>query len=527
MAVVAAGRLESTNPATLERVGSVRATAPEEVQEVVAEARLAQERWGRTSHAERSALLAELAQVLLRRSDEIAALITAETGKPLVEAFAHDVFVSLENVAWTARNAPRLLAAERAPFASFYLRHKRAWLLHEPLGVVPVVSTWNIPLAIPLTQAAAAVAAGNAVVVKPSELAPLTGQWVERLFAEAGAPAGLVRVVQGDGEVGEALVRARGVAKVLFTGSGRVGRRVAAVAAERVVPVTLELGGKDPMLVFDDADLDRAVAGALFGAFANCGQVCAGVERIYVQRPLYEPFVEELVRRAEALRIGRGDDLTTQLGPLMSAEAREHVEAAVGDTVAAGAEVRTGARRPDLGLPGWFYAPTVLTGVPQDDVLMQEEVFGPVVPVTPFGDDAEAIRLANDSRLALGASVWSRDLDRARRAALRLEVGSVWTNDVAYSYGAGQAPWGGIKESGYGRTHGEQGLHELVRVKFVDADPGERGVAWWHPYTRESLDGMKAMAKVVHERGLATKASALWAHRRGAVHVARRYLSGP
>ena len=526
MAVVAEGRLESTNPATLERVGSVRATAPEEVQEVVTEARLAQERWSRTSLAERSALLAEVAQALLRRGDEVAALITREMGKPLVEAYAHDVFLALENIAWTARNVRRVLAAEPAPFSSLYLRHKRARLVYEPLGVVAVVSPWNIPLGIPLTQVAAAVAAGNAAVVKPSELAPLTGQWVERLFVEAGTPAGLVRAVQGDGEVGAALVRARGIAKVLFTGSARVGQAVAAAAAERLVPVTLELGGKDPMLVFDDADLDRALAGALFGAFANCGQVCAGVERIYVQRPLYEPFVEELVRRAEALRIGRGDDLTTEIGPLVSAAARERVEAAVAEAVGAGAEVRTGARRPGVGLRGWFYAPTVLTDVAQDAALMRQEVFGPVVPVIPFGDDREAIRLANDSPFGLGASVWSRDLDRAGRAAVALEAGSVWTNDVAYSYGAGQAPWGGVKESGYGRSHGKHGLHDLVRVKFVDADPGKRGVAWWYPYAPESLDGMKAMASVLHARGGAAKASALWAHRRGALHLARRYVSG-
>ena len=526
MAVLAERRLESVNPATLEVVGSVRASASEEVQEAVTEARLAQERWARTTFDERRALLANVAQVLLRRADEIAGMITAETGKPLLEAYAHDVFIALENIAWTARNAARVLAPERAPFSPFYLKHKRAWLVYEPLGVVAVVSPWNIPLAIPLTQAVAAVAAGNAVVVKPSELAPLVGEWVERAFAEAGAPAGLVRVVHGAGDVGDALVRARGVAKILFTGSTKVGRAVAAAAADRVVPVTLELGGKDAMIVFDDADLDRAVSGALFGAFANCGQVCAAVERIYVQRRLYGPFAEELARRAEALRIGRGDDLATEVGPLVSEQQRERVEELVSETVAAGASVRTGARRADVGLPGWFYAPTVLTDVPQDAPVMREEVFGPVVPVTPFADDLDGIRLANDSPFGLSASVWTRDEARARRAARMLDVGSVWTNDVAYSYGAGQASWGGAKESGYNRSHGKHGLYDVSRVKFADLDRGKHGVAWWYPYTPESLDGIKAIAELIHARGASAKARALWRHRRGAVHLARRYLSG-
>ena len=196
---------------------------------------------------------------------------------------------------WAAANAPRVLAPERLRSSQPHLRHKRGWLLYEPLGVVAVISPWNFPLGIPLTQAAFAVAAGNAVVLKPSELTPLTGAWVERLFREAGAPEGLVRVVQGGGETGEALVRAPGVGKVVFTGSGEVGRKVAAAAGERLRPVTLELGGKDPMLVFADADLDRAVAGALWGSFSNCGQVCSAVERIYVEQPLQEAFVEELV----------------------------------------------------------------------------------------------------------------------------------------------------------------------------------------------------------------------------------------
>src|SRR5947209_3479854 len=248
--LVAEGELRSLNPATLEVVGSVRTTDPTELDEIVARAREAQARWTETSLDVRRRLVLDVARVLLDRMDEVAALVTAETGKPLVESYTAELLVSVENVRWTAANAPRLLRVERAPFRQLYLKHKRGYLVYEPLGVVAVISPWNFPLAIPLTQALAAVAAGNAVVVKPSELTPLSGAWVERAFAEAGAPAGLVQTAQGSGdEVGDALVRAPGIAKVFFTGSTEVGRRIGVACAELLRPVTLEHGGKDPMLV--------------------------------------------------------------------------------------------------------------------------------------------------------------------------------------------------------------------------------------------------------------------------------------
>ena len=280
------------------------------------------------------------------------------------------------------------------------------------------------------------------------------------------------------------------------------------------------------MLVFDDAGLDRTVAGALWGTFSNCGQVCSAVERIYVARPLYEGFVEELVRRARALRIGRGEELETQLGPLVTEERREHVEQLVEDAVSRGAEVRLGGRRPEVGLPGWFYEPTILTGVEPEARVEQEEIFGPVVTVAPFGDEDEAVRLANGSSFGLGASVWTRDLERAERLARRLEAGSVWTNDLSYSYGTGQASWGGVKESGFGRTHSRHGLYELSRAKFADLDRGRVPVPWWFPYDGGLLDGLRGMAELLYGDGVAPRLGAAWRHRRGVFALGRRYLSG-
>ncbi|MFL5932480.1 MAG: aldehyde dehydrogenase family protein [Gaiellaceae bacterium] len=518
--------LRSVDPATLEELGAVPVSPPGEVSEAVAEARMAAARWAESSFAERRELLGAVAQEVLARADLLAATVTAETGKPLAESYTAELFVALDNIVWAAGNAPRVLRPERLRFPQPHLRHKRGRLLYEPLGVVGLISPWNFPLGIPLTQVAFAIAAGNAVVLKPSELTPLSGAWVERLFREAGAPEGLVRVVQGRAETGEALARAPGIAKIVFTGSAAVGRLVAAAAGERLRPVTLELGGKDPMLVFEDADLDRAVAGALWGSFSNCGQVCSGVERIYVARPLHEAFVEELARRARRLRLGRGDEFETDLGPLIAEDRRAHVEELVEDAVGRGAQLRTGGRRAHVGLPGWFYEPTVLSGVEREARIEQEEIFGPVVTVESFRNEDEAVRLANGSSFGLGASVWTRDLERAQRLAPRLDAGSVWTNDVAYSYGAGQASWGGTKESGFGRTHSKHGLYELSRVKYADLDRGRVPVPWWYPYDEGVVEGFAGVVELLYGDGLPRKLASAWAHRRGLWQLGRRYLSG-
>ena len=518
------GELRSVSPATLEVVGSVRVTAPADVPSAVSEAGAAQAAWGTATLAKRRSLLVGVATLLLERTDDIAATITAETGKPITEAFTTELLLAAEQLAWLARSLERVLAPERVRYGVPYLAHKRAQVAYEPLGVVAVIAPWNYPFSIPLSQVATAVAAGNAAVLKPSELTPLCGDWVGRLFADAGAPSGLVRIVHGTGETGAALVTAPGVAKIIFTGSGATGRQVAAAAGELLRPVTLELGGKDPMLVLHDADLDRAADGAAWGAFANCGQICVGVERIYVARELHDRFVSALSERAAALRIGLGTDPDTDLGPLISEQQRSKVEDLVSEAMERGAAAATGARRPAVGLPGWFYEPTVLTGGDHAARIESEEIFGPVVTVQPFDDEDEAVRLANDTRFGLGASVWSRDSTRARALGARIETGMVWTNDVGYSFGGGPAPWGGRKESGFGRTHSKHGLYQCSSVKLVDRDSGRVPVPWWYPYGPESIDGFKGVLEVLHGDGAVARTRALWTHRRGFAHLTKRYL---
>lgn len=524
MAVVATGELVSIDPATLAEVGRVRRTAPDAVGALVDEARREQERWSQSTWDDRRALLRTVSRVLLGRLDVLARTVTAEVGKPLPEAYLHEAYPALDALAWLVDEAETALATEEVPIRVPFLRHKRVELVHEPRGVIAIVAPWNFPFAIPFVQAATAVAAGNAVVVKPSELAPLTGALVEDVFRRAGAPRGLVSVAQGDGEVGDALVRAPGVSKVIFTGSGEVGRRVAVAAAERLVPVTLELGGNHPMLVLDDADLERAAAGAAWGAFANCGQACVGVERIYVARELHDGFLERLAAQAGALRIGRPDERGTELGPLVSEAQRAKVESLLERT---GGEVVAGGGRPSIGLPGWFYEPTVVAVEDADDALAAGEVFGPVVAVTPVDSDDEAVRRANASPLALGASIWTRDAARARSLAARLDAGMVWTNDVGYSWGVAGAAWGGRKASGYGTTRSRYALLDVTQPKVVDDDPGRVPVPWWYPYGSHAAEGFRGLLEATYGQGLLPRAVGVARGWRGLAGLARRYAQRP
>lgn len=513
----------SVDPATLERVGSVPVSAPNNLDQAVETARDAARVWARQPLTARSRLLRSIGVALLEASDEVSTAIVAESGKPRLEALTADVFVALDVSRWLARNAARLLADERLPMRQPYLAHKRARLRYEPCGVVGIVSPWNFPLGVPFTQALTAIAAGNAVVLKPSELTPLTGAWIEELLRRAGAPEGLVSVVQGTGGiVGARLVSHPGVDHLLFTGSTTTGRAVAAAAAERLLPAVLELGGKDPMLVLDDADLGRAVEGALWGAFTNCGQVCSGIERIYVAASCHDAFVERLVTRTRQLRIGHGMKDGVDLGPLISEARRTEVEALVADAVQAGATIATGGARPETGLPGWFHEPTILLGEPERARLRDEEIFGPVVTVVSVEDEEDGIARANASPFGLGASVWSRDARRAHRVASAIEAGSVWTNDHAYSYGACQAPWGGTKASGHGRTHSKHGLYAMSQVKFLDSDSGRLRPPWWYPYGARATDGFRGALTTLYSQGMAARARSAARHRRELVALGRR-----
>ncbi|PYX83244.1 MAG: aldehyde dehydrogenase [Acidobacteria bacterium] len=478
---IAVHKVVSTNPATGETLGSFDSASGEEVRRAVSRAHSAQGNWNALGIRNRLAIIRKFQQLLHENKSGVAQLVSREVGKPYVEALLTEVVVVLDTARFLLDNAYRLLRPEPVPHGSLAMKTKSGLLLREPYGVIGIISPWNYPFSTPATEVLGALVAGNAVLLKPSEFTSLCALELNSLLHAAGVPQDVFQLVVGDGATGAALADSE-LDKLIFTGSVPSGKRVAQVAAARLLPVVLELGGKDPMLVLDDVDVDVVSSGAVWGAFVNAGQACLSVERCYVHRSLYDRFVERCVEKTRKLRVGNGLDPETDVGPIIHERQLRIVESHVEDARALGARVLTGGKRlPERG-PN-FYAPTVLADVTHRMRIMREETFGPVLPIMPFDNDEEAVRLANDSEFGLAASLWTRDRARGERMAARISAGSVLVNDVVSSFGISEAPHGGVRVSGLGRTHGPLGLEEMVRTKYVDSDrlPGVKKV-WWYGY---------------------------------------------
>jgi acyl-CoA reductase-like NAD-dependent aldehyde dehydrogenase len=483
----------SYDPATGAEIGRAPLASPAEVYEAVRRARKAQPAWGALSFRERRRVILQAREFLLSECDEIARLISRETGKPATEALSMEIVPTLDAMHYFAHASEQLLIPEKIDIGQYGMMGRSSRLVFRPLGVIGIISPWNFPLATPAQEVVMALMAGNAVVLKPSELTPLIALKIGELFSRAGLPPGLLEVVTGDGSTGAALIDAR-VDKIMFTGSVATGKRVAAAAAQYLTPVVLELGGKDPMVVLEDADIENSARGAVWGAFANSGQACASVERCYVAESMAAKFIEHVVAETKALKQGLGTEASVDVGAMSNERQLEIVEAHVNDAVERGAKILTGGRRgknPD----GFFYEPTVLINVDHDMTIMRDETFGPALPVMTFKTEDEAIKLANDSVYGLTASVWTKDIARGRRLAERIEAGTVMVNEVVYTHGIAQTPWGGVKDSGYGRTHGRMGLLEMVMPQHVHVNRASfLPDLWWFRYGPQAAELFRGLA---------------------------------
>ena len=478
---------KAINPATFELLGSVPMTSDGQVPGILARARRAADVWAVTPFLERARVLTGLRDLIRERSGHLAETVAAGMGKPLLEALAFDVGMVLEHLDDYIANAGAYLADQPVAMGSAASPHKRALIRTVPRGVVAVISPWNFPFQLAMSPAIAALAAGNAVVIKPTSAVPLVGEAIERLFLEAFKDwPGLAQVVHGPGRLGTVLATADGVDFVVFTGSTAVGRRLQAELAPLLRPSLLELGGCDPMLVCEDANVERAANAAVWGRFCNNGQVCAAVKRVYVHAAIAKPFIERVVALTRTLKLGPYSDPASELGPLANDRGIGNLRSLLHDALDKGAKLETG------GFPaiqaGFYWPPTVLSNVDHSMRIMKEEAFGPILPIQIVMDDDEAVELANDNEFGLDAYVFSGDPKRANRIADRLQAGSVDINEVIVNYTIRDLPFGGVKSSGLNRTHGPVGLRQYIHYKSMVIDDGLMDTEpAWFPYTEAKL----------------------------------------
>jgi succinate-semialdehyde dehydrogenase/glutarate-semialdehyde dehydrogenase len=515
------------NPATQEIIGTLPNLGADQIAGAIAKAAAAQLRWAATPVRDRLRIFSHFADLLCGQKEAVAAVISREAGKPEAEALSTEILVVLDTVKYLRNTLPGFLRPEPIPHGNPVMKLKSGQLFREPYGVVGIISPWNYPFSVPSVQTLTALATGNAVVLKPSEFTPYSSLELQRLLREAGLDRELLQVITGEGGAGAALLAAD-VQKVVFTGSVATGKRVAQAAAARLLPVVLELGGKDPMIVLEDADIDVASSAAVWGAFMNAGQTCLSVERCYVHEAICEKFLQKCVEKTAKLRIGssshplrRNLDSSNQaqpgaavphehgtpnaeidVGPMIHARQLSIVQSHVEDAVARGARLLAGGKPlPQMG-PN-FFAPTILADVDHSMKIMREETFGPVLPVRSFKTEDEAVALANDSEYGLAASIFTGDRKRGEALARRVHAGTVMVNDVLACFGISEAPHGGVKASGIGRTHGRFGLEEMVWPKYVDSDRMPRmKKLWWYGYGPAFGQQMSGFIELLFANGL-------------------------
>jgi acyl-CoA reductase-like NAD-dependent aldehyde dehydrogenase len=498
---------ENRNPATGDLIGSYPQDSRDEVGAMIARSRAAQAAWAALPYRERSRALAQVGKAVAARADDLASIICGNNGKTRMDALATEVLPAILSLGFYRRRGRRLVSPKRLGGGSLLMFNKRSRLERVPYGVVGVISPWNYPFAIPFAEVAMALLAGNGVVLKVASDSLAVGRALADCFAHAGLPEGLFAYANLPGRLAGEAFLAGGVDKLFFTGSTEVGRELMAMAAAKLVPVVLELGGNDAAIVRADADLDRAAAGIVWSGFSNAGQSCGGAQRIIVQRSVFDEFAARLKTRVEALRVGPGASFDTDMGCLSSARQKDLIWAQVERCLAQGAKIVARSRLDPALEKGCFLPAIVLAEVGPDSPIMREEVFGPVVAIVPYDSDEEAIRLANDSAMGLTSSVWSRDRAAARAIASRIRAGAVMINDHLMSHGLAETPWGGFGDSGMGRTHSELGFLEMLQTRVVVDDilPGAKKDVWWQPNSEKVYRGLRSIIELVAGAGLAAR----------------------
>jgi acyl-CoA reductase-like NAD-dependent aldehyde dehydrogenase len=490
------------NPATLETVAELPVAAAADISAAVTRARTAQVVWQAKSFADRARVLHDFRDLLIDEQERLADVLTSETAKPRAEVYENELFYVCDVIGYFAKNAERFLKPQKIRPHLFMFKTKRVMSAYHPLGVIGIISPWNFPLVLTAGDAIPALMAGNAVIIKPSELTPLTAIFVAELARKAGFPENLLQTVIGGASTGEMLIDQ--VDMIAFTGSVEVGKQVMHRAAGRLIPVSLELGGKDPLIVLQDADLERAANACVWGSLMNGGQVCTSIERVYVEEPVYETFVEKVVQKVSSLRQGRSRD-EVEIGSMISEEQFKKVSSQVSEAVSRGAKVLTGGC-PNPNLSGFYYEPTVLVDVTHEMVVAKEETFGPVIPIVRVRDAEEAVRLANDSRYGLDACVFSGNKQQALEVAEKLHTGTVCINDVLVNYIIPDAPMGGVKESGFSRRHGAEGIRKFCRQKTIVIDRfGLKSDFPWFPASRKKTAQMRRLISLLWRSGWKNK----------------------
>ncbi|MHB8900075.1 MAG: aldehyde dehydrogenase family protein [Thermoguttaceae bacterium] len=497
---------ECVNPATGQLLGRSPLNTPEDVRLAVLNARAAQVRWAAVPMRDRARAIRRVRGYLVERVDELAETISQDNGKVRLDALAAEILPAALAAGYYARHAPRFLAPRRLFPGHLLFANKISQVRRVPWGVVAIVSPWNYPLAIPFSEVVMALLAGNGVILKAASQTQMVARALERAFAAAELPQGLFTFVNLPGRIaGDALLDAR-IDKLFFTGSVAVGKELMAKAAGSLTPVSLELGGNDPMLVCPDAHLERAAAGAVWAGYSNSGQSCGGVERIYVHARVYRQFVDLLAEKVRALRIGPDNDRRVDMGAMTTAAQAETVRRHIRDALQRGATLYAEAD-PPAAAQGNFLPAVILTDVDHSMAVMKEETFGPVVAVMKVDDMDAAVRLANDCDLGLTASVWSRNRRQAVKLAARLQAGVVTINDHLMSHGLPETPWGGFKQSGIGRTHGRIGFDEMTQPQCIVGDllGGLPRNLWWHPYDDELYHGIRGLLVGLYGDGIGTR----------------------